>query len=592
MSKISLKSFKGLIPSKAARLLPDSSSQVAINCNFASGSATPFRSSVPAHVPQSSNQINTIYLYTDKNNVKQWLSWDGIVDVVRGPVANDLTSRIYYTGDGYPKATDSDRLLQPTPYYLLGVPEPATKPTVTVNNPGTLPISRVYAVTHVTAWGEESAPSLVSDIVEAGSLSQVTLSNIPQSANNTDHNPVTKIYIYRSVSGTNSTSFQFLAEIAHGITSYVDTKEDTELAEGIKTLDGNEPPTDMFGLMTMENGVMVGFTEFEVCFSEPYQPHSWPNKYKLATTNKIIGGGVFGNRIVVCTNKEPLTITGTDPELMSMSSITDILPCVSKKGIVSMSGGVVFPTPDGLYYVGSGGVINLTKDLYTEEEWKTLNPDEFSATQWDGKYIAFTSEKGYLFDIKNPEEHTYLSYTGTAAHSDTDNKYLYFNQYSGSSNEVHRFHASSYYDLLTWRSKEFFYSHATAFSAGQIFTKGNGVTSADIVAAQLLYDTAAADNAVIFATGSLGGTISSSVINNYSINGSDMTDLPTVPNLNIVNVKFYTDGQLVRDVDVSDKEIFRLPINGFKGHEFEIELITPLTIDEANFATSVKELQF
>jgi len=436
-----------------------------------------------------------------------------------------------------------------------------------------------------------AAPSLVSDIIDVDNDGEVNLSSIPQSLNNTDHNPVTKIYIYRSVSGTNKTSFQFVDEIPHGTTVYNDTKSDTELDELIGTLDGNEPPAGLFGLMSMQNGIMVGFTDYEICFSEPYQPHSWPDKYKLASTDKIIGGGVFGNRIAVVTNNKPFTITGTHPDSMSMVPIEEILPCVSVKGIVSMGGGVIFPTPEGLHYIGAGGSKPLTKGLYTEEDWKSIKPEEFSATQWSGKYVAFTSEKGYLFDLTRPDQHSQISKHASAVHSDTDNKHLYFNQFSGSSNEISRFHASQFYDVLTWRSKEFFYPKGIAFSAGQVFTTGNGVSSADIEAAQAIYDAIVIENDVVYASGSLGGDIGGNVINANTINGSDMRDLPEIPADNVVNVKLYADGELVRQVDVTDKEIFRLPIEGFSANEFEVELSTPLIIDEANFATSVRELQ-
>jgi len=593
MPKISLKLFKGLYPSIAARLLPEGVSQVAIDCDLSSGSAKPFRGKVSSADPASSNKVNTIYFYTDKNVVKKWLSWDDIVNVVRAPIApkNDpLISRLYYSGDGVPKVTDTDQLLQSTPYFQLGVPAPSTAPAVTIVSAGTNPTSRIYVVTHVTAWGEESAPSLVSDIVDVDNDGEVDLASIPQSPNNTDHNPVTKIYIYRSVSGTKKTSFQFVDEVAHGVTAYNDTKTDTELDELISTLDGNEPPAGLFGLMGMQNGVMVGFNDYEVCFSEPYQPHSWPDKYKLTSRDKIIGGGVFGNRITVVTDSKPFVVTGTHPDSMTVVPIEEILPCVSVKGIVSMGGGVIFPTPEGLHYIGSGGPRSLTKGLYTEEDWKLLKPEEFSATQWSGKYAAFTSEKGYLFDLANPDQHTHISSNASAVHSDTDNKHLYFNQFTGSSNKISRFHASQYYDVLTWRSKEFFYPDKIAFSAGQVFTSGEGVSSGDLLAAQALFDAIALANAVVYNSGSLGGAVNSNAINAQTINGSSMRDLPEVPADNVVSVRFYANGELVIDMDVSDKEIFRMPIDGFSANEFEVELSSPLVIDEANFATSIRDL--
>jgi len=59
MPKLSIKSFKGLYPSIAPRLLPEGGSQVAIDCDFSSGSLQPFRSALDTFTPSSGNQINT-----------------------------------------------------------------------------------------------------------------------------------------------------------------------------------------------------------------------------------------------------------------------------------------------------------------------------------------------------------------------------------------------------------------------------------------------------------------------------------------------------------------------------------------------------
>ena len=57
-----------------------------------------------------------------------WKTSAGLVNYVRGPVAGDSTERTYYTGDGAPKATNLAGVIR-----ALGVPEPTSAPTVTVN---------------------------------------------------------------------------------------------------------------------------------------------------------------------------------------------------------------------------------------------------------------------------------------------------------------------------------------------------------------------------------------------------------------------------------------------------------------------------
>ena len=589
MPKITASAFKGLLPSVAETLLPDGAAQVAVDCDLSGGSLRPYKANSLQASPATANEVKSIHYYTDKNGARFWLFFENLVNVERGHISNDTTSRIYYTGDGAPKVTDSDRLLQTPNHYLLGVPAPVSAPVASVGAAGASPTDRTYVVTYVTAWGEESAPSLPSAIVSVGAGGSVDLT-LPLPLNNTDHNPVTKIYIYRTVTGDEGGAYRFVAEVSHLTANYTDSTNDADLPPDLlQTADYLEPPADLFGLTSLDNGCMVAFRDYEVCLSEPFQPHAWPNGYRYASKDKIVGGGVFGNRIVVVTDRHPFILYGTDPANMSPSNIEEVIPCVSAAGIVSGNGGVMFPSADGLWFIGQGGVRNLTTQIYTPEDWAAIKPEEFVAELWDEKYIAFTSEKGYLFDLNQMDRHTFIAEAASAVHVDSISKDLYFNVFESSANRIYRFNGSNINRVFQWKSKEHFNMERISFSAGRVYAKYFGLTQAEADAMNAAYDSAVAANQLLFAGGNENSGVNQGFINEFTINGNDMQDLPERPPNAVVHIKFWADGILVSEQDVIDRQIFRMPI-GYRANVFEFEISSPLEVGMVQFATSAREL--
>lgn len=99
--------FGGLVPRVAPELLPDAGAQVAVNARLYSGDLDPYRR--PKRLLDLKGfAAKTIYPMLD-NETYYWLMWTSEVDVVRAAAANVVNNRIYYTGDGAPKATDINR---------------------------------------------------------------------------------------------------------------------------------------------------------------------------------------------------------------------------------------------------------------------------------------------------------------------------------------------------------------------------------------------------------------------------------------------------------------------------------------------------
>ena len=100
------------------------------------------------------------------------------------------------------------------------------------NSEAELDYETSYVYTFVSAYGEEGPPSPASTVITTDDNMSVNLSNLETSTSITNTN-LTKKRIYRSNTGSNTTDFQFVAELALSATSYTDTSKNNELAEVI-----------------------------------------------------------------------------------------------------------------------------------------------------------------------------------------------------------------------------------------------------------------------------------------------------------------------------------------------------------------------
>lgn len=258
--------------------------------------------------------------------------------------------------------------------------------------------SRFYVVTHVTDWGEESAPSPVSNLVEADQNDGVTvaLPSVPSGRY------VTKWRIYRSNTASDTTAFQFVEELATGTTTYTDSKKFSQLGETLPTTAWAEPPSTLRGLVGLPNGIMAGFFDNTVAFCEPYAPYAWPVEYQVTTEFPIVGMAVFGSTLFVGTIGNPYFVGGADSASMSAVKLDSNQSCVSRRSIVAVQGGVLYASPDGLCLADQNGVNVISSGWYTREDWQALNPSSMFAVENERVYYLFyyNGTKGCLtFDL-------------------------------------------------------------------------------------------------------------------------------------------------------------------------------------------------
>ena len=338
--------------------------------------------------------------------------------------------------------------------------------------------STSYVYTFVSAYGEEGPPSAASAVFDKVDGQTVTVSNMSTSAGSgagrTNTN-ITHKRIYRSNTGSNTTAFQFVAEVTLATTTYADSKDNSALAELIPSTYWIGPPNEvtadypegsMQGLTAMPNGIFAGFTGKRICFSEPYLPHAWPVAYRTTIEETIVGIKMAGQGLVVATEGTPYIVAGTDPQSMSLARVEAAQACLSKTSLVDMGSSVLYAGADGLVAVSGSQVEVVTEGLISPEQWRAdYYPSSLRGFLWEGRYVGlYTSGSnygGFIFDPRGQQQNvlTTLSQTSTTdatgGYTDPDDNELYLIVETGSGPRIQKFQGATTDKTFTWKSKEY-----------------------------------------------------------------------------------------------------------------------------------------
>lgn len=252
-----------------------------------------------------------------------------------------------------------------------------------------------YVYTYVNDFGEESPPSPVSDTIQRNinASTIITTAGAYPTSYSEDYG-ITFKRIYRAVTGALGSEFLFVAEIPLATTTYEDTFEDSELGEPLESEDWDLPPSDLRYILALPNGIMVGASGNQLCFSVQNRPHAWPVGFRLATDTAITGLGNIDTSVVVGTESFVYTASGNSPDAYSMSKPGAPHSCLQHRSIAYLLRfGVIFAGPDGLMAARSAtDVTNLTESIYTREQWQALRPETITAASHDDMYFFSVDE--------------------------------------------------------------------------------------------------------------------------------------------------------------------------------------------------------
>ena len=346
--------------------------------------------------------------------------------------------------------------------------------------------------------------------------------------------------IYRSNTGSNTTDFQFVAEVAMDVTTYTDSTNNDALGEIIPSTFWIAPPDDdsstypngqMKGLTAIGNGIFAGFSGKRLCFSEPFLPHAWPVAYRITLEDEIVGISMAGSVLFIGTKGTNYIAAGTDPQAMAIQKLEAAEPLLYKRSLVDMGGYCIYSGPDGLIGVENGQVTNLTQALISPDQWKGTYVVQ-SAGMHEGKYVGqysapYQTPQAIIFDISGDVNalttvDTLLntgSSTNRGFYTDPETNELYLiNKPSSGNCTVESFDDSATDTKRTFvfKSKEFVLPKATSMNFVKVEADsyaGAGVTVKVFGDGTEIFDaTITASGSVFSATGSAPTSFSATQI--------------------------------------------------------------------------------
>jgi hypothetical protein len=609
---INLQQFAGLVPKVSDRQLPANYAAQADNTQLYSGEVRGLRE--PETVADLSAEIFTVrraYRLEDgatsiADTLGDWVPFDEAeVNFIRGALVNDQFDRYYAAGGTLDPVVDTAVNWAAGGGGIdLGVPAPTTPPTVVPPASGTVDETRAYVYTFVNEWGEESAPSPASDPATGDVTLTWVLSAMqiayPVAGN---HNAIDKTRIYRTVTGTSSVNYRFVAEVDPPNAGYNDdqSNDTVSLNESLSSLGWDLPPAGLQGIVNMANGIMAGFVGRDLYFCEPYRPHAWPANYIISTENNVVGIGVYQSGIVVCTTSNPYVATGSHPSSITLTKLDDVEPCQSFRSIVNGLNGVVYASQNGLVLVNQTGAQNITSPLMTRNEWRDGYSPETTVAAADGsRTLAFTSlSSGYLF---NPVEQLgYLvNLTGFA-----DITAVQTDQFTGEAYIIARDVVFLWNPTTTvplsyvWKSKVFELPFPVNMGAYRLqyedvvsdpdLVPGFDYTNYNASRITLPLDTLNLQplNGVRTETGM---TDSPPVVQNRNpIGGSPLQPLEPLTVRDNIRIRIWGDGVLRYDEQIMSQQMQRLP-SGYKADKWQIEFTSAQNIYSFKMAGTGKEL--
>lgn len=422
-----LDNFLGMMPMVDTPDLPETNAAESMDCWFVNGTLQPIRfDSVAGTVQQlfSTNPV-TLFRYrpcpTNPADA-HWLTQDVDYNVTTSPIANDAYARLFATrrdGAWPPGFAPVSLLLNRTTPCGVGDRQAGSlfdvealglnRPTLNMDEwigVLTYDIQRSYVATVVDTYGRESAPSdpqalwLDSAIPNPSVSGVVSFDQTPSDGSVA----IAAIRLYRTNTTGAGTEFQFVNETpvspprtsATSFPLVVDTVLDGELAEVLPSVSWTAPPATLRGLVSAPGGVLAGFVDNAVWFSEPGQPHAWPTEYQRIVDYPVVGLVAFGNSLLIATTGQPYVASGVDPANMAITKLDINHPCASAKSIVSMGDRAVYASPYGLVSVSESGVEWMTRQLFTKDQWLAYNPSSMIGVPWEGRYLCFFTPTGTI----------------------------------------------------------------------------------------------------------------------------------------------------------------------------------------------------
>lgn len=303
--------------------------------------------------------------------------------------------------------------------------------------------SRSYVFTYVTEFDEEGPPSEPSNIIDIEKEGVASLQVGDSSFDPDDGGSrqwVNRIRIYRTVAGDSDTLFVLVGTLPYDggqsqdssvawtsepsapspenewTGDIEDSVESVSLGEPLPS-DGWYPPAaGLEGVELMPNGILVGWKENELHFSEPYLPHAWNPDYVKTLDHDIVGAQVAAGTLVVGTRGRPYVVQGADPASMQDRKLNQHAPLLHPRAIADAGDGVIYSADNGLVWANAGGAQVITSN-WTKQTWLPAVENRDRMEYFDGYAFLYAPgvEPLVLSLIEGQAESAYLDEDFSAA---------------------------------------------------------------------------------------------------------------------------------------------------------------------------------
>lgn len=405
--------------------------------------------------------------------------------------------------------------------------------------------------------------------------------------------------VYRTTGSTGAWQLVNETGIAAATTTYNDTLTDAQIAGDDLISNGWLPPrVGLKALCLHPSGALLGFVGNILCASEPYQPHAWPSEYELSAGYNGVGLAVFGSTAVMATAGVPYVATGVEPASMTGEDVKGLYPCLSKRSVIGVDGGVLYSSKHGAILAGVGGASIFTEPFYTKDEWELLNPETMIFETAAGRiYMAYTQDNGVgAMLVIDGGALMGVTISADELYADPSTGELYITTSEG----ILRWDSSIEVVLQgNWRSKEFVFPKPINIGAGKIeFDLAIDPSAAAAIDALIAFITAS--NAALFPSpatnpltvvmaDAIGGGYGDDEFNEISVNGSAIQTPPDNPPSNLVTVTLYSGTTVLASRVISSELVFRLP-SGYKKDHFSVQVTSQCAVKEIRLAETPKEL--
>ena len=369
--------------------------------------------------------------------------------------------------------------------------------------------------------------------------------------------------------------------------SFTDDVDVTTLLFQLESLDYDAPDARMQGILSIHNGMLVGFFDNTICFSEPGKPHAWPIKYRQQVDSPIVGLGAYGTTLLALTNRTPWKLDGNNPTAISLTRTDYILPCVSKRSIINIGFGVVWASAGGLaVYSTSIGTDYLTKNVHSWSTWsRAVDATMLYGAYYRGRYFGSDGTNTFLFE-RNEQVGGHLvqsdvRFTAAFYEARTDKFFFAHNGQVWLWNSPNIGNA-----VLDWKSKVFTTKQPINMGAARVIADYQSDEDEEALNTENAAILAA--NQALIDAGDPCGSLGTAMANQHQVAGSNLSDFRQ--SYRTATFQFYVNKRLVYTATRQNDDAFRLP-SGYRADTFEVRISTNVRVRAIHMAESMAGLR-